>query len=66
MDSFDKFNDKNYQEKRFLLYNDDSVSEEDYKHAEGMWETFIFEDLGKYHVPYLRLDIPQLADAFDN
>ena len=50
----------------YCLMNDDSISEEDYKHAEGMLETFNLEDMGKYHGMYLRLDIPQPADVFDN
>ena len=44
MDSFDKFNDKLPNKEDFYsILNDEHISDEDYKHAQDVWNTFSLE-----------------------
>ena len=42
-----------------------SISEDDYQHAQKVWEEFGIRDLGDYHDLYLRTDVVLLANVFD-
>ncbi|CAN7978838.1 unnamed protein product, partial [Ixodes persulcatus] len=46
--------------------NDSQISEEDYRHAQTVFETFNFKSLGEYSDCYLHLDCLLLADVFQN
>ena len=46
--------------------NQKGITDEDYKHAHKVWDTFRIKDLGKYHDLYVRSDTLQLADIFKN
>lgn len=48
----------------FLTGND--VSDEDYKHAQLVWEKFGIRTLGDYSDLYLKTDILLLVDSFEN
>ena len=41
-----------------------SISEEDYQHAQKVWEEFGIHDLGDYHHLYLRTDVALLANVY--
>ena len=41
-----------------------SISEEDYQHAQKVWEEFGICDLGDYHDLYLRTDVALLANVY--
>ena len=67
MDSFDKFNDKLPSKEDFYsILNDEHISDEDYNHAQDVWNTFNLKTMGEYHDLYLKSDILLLSDVFEN
>ena len=46
--------------------NDEGISDEDYLHAQKVWETFEMKTLKKYHNLYNQVDVLLLADVFEN
>ena len=67
MNSFKKFNEKLPQKEEFYsILNDEHISNEDYKHAQNVWETFMLNNIGEYHDLYLQSDVLLLADVFEN
>ena len=67
MDSFDKFDEKLPLKKEFYsLLNDEDITDDQYKHAQNVWNTFDLKNMGEYHDLYLKSDILLLADVFEN
>ena len=68
MDSFSKFNDRELpqREEFFRLLTNENISEDDYKHAKDVWNTFNLKNMGEYHDLYLKTDILLLTDVFEN
>ena len=48
------------------LLSDQGISDKEYEHAQKVWQTFRCEKLGDYHDIYLKSDVLQLADVFEN
>ena len=68
MDSFDRFNETQLPEKQdfYSILNNEHISDEQYKHAQNVWDTFNLKTMGDYHDLYLKSDILLLADVFEN
>ena len=68
MDSFEEFWDKQLPPKEpfYSILTDEGISDEQYQHAEKVWDTFSVKAMGRYHDLYLKSDILLLADIFEN
>ena len=68
MDSFQKFEETELptKEQFYNLLNDETISDEDYQHAQNVWKTFDIKSMGDYHDVYLKADVLLLTDVFEN
>ena len=68
MDSFQKFEKTELptKEQFYSILNNESISDEQYKHAQNVWNTFKLQSMGEYHDLYLKSDTLLLADVFEN
>ena len=68
MDSFEKFNKTELptKEEFYSILNNEHITDEDYSHAQNVWNTFQLQTMGEYHNLYLKSDILLLADVFEN
>ena len=68
MNSFSRFNENQLpkREEFYSILNDIDISEDDYKHAQEVWDAFNIRNLGEYHDLYLKTDVLLLADVFEN
>ena len=67
-DSFDRLSERNLPLKEAFhsILNDSDITEEDYKHAQNVWETFNMKTMRDYHDLYLKSDVLLLSDVFEN
>ena len=67
MDSFDKFKEPNLptKEEFYSILTDELITDEQYKHAKDVWNTFNLKSMGEYHDLYLKSGILLLADVFE-
>ena len=68
MDSFKKFDETRLPTKEdfYSILNNEHISDDDYKHAQKVWNEFNIDNMGEYHDLYLKTDILLLADVFEN
>ena len=68
MDSFEKFNEKELPTKDQFhsILNDQHITDDEYNHAQEVWNTFRIRTLGDYHDLYLVSDVLLLTDLFEN
>ena len=68
MNDFNKFEETRLPTKD-LFYSkltDETISDEEYAHAQNVWSEFTCETLGDYHDLYLQTDVNLLSDVFEN
>ena len=63
MDSFEKFNETQLpsQNDFFSQMNNEHITDEEYNHAQTVWDTFELKTMGEYHDLYLQSDVLLLA-----
>lgn len=68
MDSFEKFDYQRLPPKDvfYSQLNEEGISDEQYQHAQKVWNTFQMKTIGDYHDLYLKSDVLLLADVFEN
>lgn len=68
MDSWERFNESKLPEKDkfYSKLNDEHITDEEYAHAQMVWEIFRCKKLGDYRDLYLKTDLALLADVFEN
>ena len=68
MDSCEKFNKTELPDKEsfYSELNKEGITDEDYAHAQKVWNTFGIKNVGEYHDLYAQSDILLLADVFEN
>ena len=68
MDSWEKFDETALPPKKdfYSNLNLENISDEDYTHAQKIWDVFEIKNLGEYHDLYVQSDTLLLADIFEN
>jgi len=68
MDSFERFDETQLPEKEkfFSSLSGKGITDDEYAHAQKVWETFGCQTMGDYHDVYLTTDVLLLADVFEN
>ena len=68
MDSWEKFNETTLPPKEafYSNLNLEDISDEDYAHAQKVWDVFEIKNRGEYHDLYVQSDTLLLADVFEN
>ena len=54
------------QDKFYSGLSQEGITDDDYLHAQQVWDTFNCTTLGDYHDLYLQTDVHLLADVFEN
>ena len=67
MDSWERFTETRLPDKEnFYSKLSGHITEEEYAHAQAVWEAFGCKTLGDYHDLYVKTDVALLADVFEN
>ena len=67
IDSIERFKENKLPDisKFYSTSKQEGISEEEYKHAQNVWNTYNCKTLKDYHNLYLKTDVLFLADAFE-
>ena len=68
MDSWKRFKEESLPDKEYFYseLNKKHINDEDYTHAQKVWDTFNIKNLGEYHDLYVQSDTTLFADVFEN
>ena len=67
MSSWDKFAESQLSPKKVFYsnLNMSNISDDDYQHAQKVWNAFNIKNLGEYHDLYLKTDVILLDNVFE-
>ena len=68
MDNWEKF-DENILPSKEAFYSNlnlEDISDEDYVHAQKVWDVFEINNIGDYHDLFVKSDTLLLADVYEN
>ena len=68
MDCRKRFEGESLPDKKYFYseLNKDGISDDDYVHAQKVWEALNVKNLGEYHDLYVQSDMALLADVFES
>ena len=68
MDSWKRFKEESLPDKEsfYSKLNKKGISDEDYAHAQKVWDTHSIKNLVEYHDLYVQSDTTLLADVFES
>ena len=68
MDSWKRFKEKSLPDKEsfYSELNKEGITDENYAHAQKVWDALNIKNLGEYHDLYVRSDTTLLADVFES
>ena len=68
MDSWKRFKEESLPDKEsfYSELNKEGITDEDYAHAQKVWDALNVKNLGEYHDLYVQSDTALLADVFEN
>ena len=68
MDSWKRFKEESLPDKEsfYSELNKEGITNEDYAHAQKVWDALNIKNLGEYHDLYVQSDTSLLADVFEN
>ena len=68
MESWEKFDENTLPPKEafYSNLNLEDISDEDYVHAQKVWDVFEINNLGEYHDLYVQSDTFLFEDVFEN
>ena len=68
MDSWKRFKEESLPDKKsfYSELNKEDITDEDYAHAQKVWDALNIKNLGEYHGLYVQSDTALLADVFEN
>ena len=66
MHSWKRFKEESLPDKEYFYseLNKENITDEDYAHAQKVWNTLNTKNLGEYHTLYVQSDTALLADVF--
>ena len=67
MNSWKRFKEESLPDKEYFYseLKKEHITDEDYAHAQKVWDTFNIKNLGEYHDLYVQSDTTLLADVFE-
>ena len=68
MDSWEKLNEVSLPDEKsfYSNLNLESITDEDYAHAQNVWKVFKIKNLSEYHDLYVQSDTLLLSNVFEN
>ena len=68
MDDWKRFKEESLPDKEsfYSELNNEHITDEDYAHAQKVWDMFKIKNLGEYHDLYVQSDTLLLADVFES